>query len=106
MKLDPAPVPIACCLDALSKEERQREGALLEEHLAAVKETKELPDGYAYRFEADDGIFRRLAELVTLEHRCCPFLTFRLEWAGEGDPWLHVTGQGAKEFVASTFTPS
>lgn len=106
MKSDAAAVPIACRLNALSKEERQREGELLQEHLAAVRQTKELPDGYAYRFESNDGLFRRLAELVTLEHRCCPFLTFRLEWAGQSEPWLHVTGgQGAKEFIASTFAP-
>jgi hypothetical protein len=99
--------PIACRLNALTKEERHREGELLQEHLGAVRETRELPDGYAYRFDSNDGLFRRLAELVTLEHRCCPFLTFRLEWTGDGDPWLHVTGgPGAKEFVRSTFTPS
>lgn len=99
-------VPIACRLSALTKEEREREADLLREHRGAVREVRELPDGYAYRFASNDGLFRRLAELVTLERRCCPFLTFELEWGGDADPWLRVTGgPAAKEFVYATFGP-
>ena len=49
-----------------------------------------------------------MAELVGLEHRCCPFLDFRLEWRGQEEtPWLLVTGSArAKAFVKGTFAQS
>ncbi len=101
-------IPIACVLSALSPEQRARESVLLKEHLASVQEVKERDDGYAYRYAPDMALFGRLAELVTLEHRCCPFLDFRLEWLrGSSSPWLQVTGGARiKGFVNDTFTPT
>ena len=97
--------PIACVLSALTPAERVREGELLEEHHASIRERRERPDGYSYRYPTDPALFSRMAELVTLEHRCCPFLDFQLEWAGtEETPWLHITGGAqVKPFVAETF---
>ena len=34
-------IPIACVLSALDADQRQREGALLKEHLAAIQEVSE-----------------------------------------------------------------
>jgi hypothetical protein len=98
-------LPIACALSALTPEERTREGELLEEHHASIRERRERPDGYSYRYPKDPALFSRMAELVSLEHRCCPFLDFRLEWAGaEETPWLHIIGGArVKPFVAETF---
>lgn len=97
---------IACRLDALTPAQRAREGELLEQHLAATLEVRERDDGFSFRYTADVAQFSRLAEFVGLEHLCCPFLDFQLEWAGaEESPWLHVTGgPRVKEFVESTFT--
>ena len=98
-------VPIACQLNALTAAERVREGELLEEHLASVLETRERDEGYSFRYGSDPGLFARVAELVSLEHRCCPFLDFRLEWMSKQDgPWLHITGGArVKPFVEATF---
>lgn len=98
--------PIACRLDALTPAQRAREGELLEQHLAATLEVRERDDGFSFRYSADVPQFARLAEFVGLEHLCCPFLDFQLEWAGaEESPWLHVTGGArVKEFVQSTFS--
>ncbi|AKU96229.1 hypothetical protein AKJ09_02893 [Labilithrix luteola] len=97
--------PIACSLNALTDAERHREGELLDLHLESIRERRERADGYSYRYPEDPGLFARMAELVGLEHRCCPFLDSRLEWAGaEATPWLHVTGGArVKPFVADTF---
>ena len=99
--------PLACRLDALTPDERIRERELLLEHRAGVLETRELADGYAFRQAADPAAFVRMAEFVALEHRCCPFLEFRLQWSGADEhPWLHVTGgPGVKSFLAKTFGP-
>jgi hypothetical protein len=96
---------VACELGVFTPAERARERALLEEHLARSLETRELADGYAFRYPPDAALFARMAELVGLEHRCCPFLDFHLEWAGSQEsPWLHVTGgPRAKAFMAEAF---
>src|SRR5688500_540816 len=98
-------IPIACTLGSLTPEERRREGLLLEEHLASIRERTEREDGYSFRYPGDPALFVRMAELVTLEHRCCPFLDFRLEWRGSAEPpWLHITGgPRVKPFVSKTF---
>jgi len=86
-------IPIACVLSALTAEQREREVVLLEEHLRSVREVKEQNDGYSFRYDPDMSVFGRMAELVALEHRCCPFLDFQLQWGhGASDPWLHIRG--------------
>jgi hypothetical protein len=61
--------------------------------------------GVCFRYSSDPALFARIAELVSLEHRCCPFLDFRLEWKGaEDSPSLVITGGARlKPFVADTF---
>jgi hypothetical protein len=103
--VDEKEIPIACRLNSLTPQERAREGELLREHVTSIRETRERDDGYSFRYPSDPALFPRMAELVTLEHRCCPFLNFRLDWSGNDDaPWLHVTGGArVKSFVADTF---
>lgn len=98
-------IPIACGLDAMSPEERAREGVLIREHRTSFVERVEHDDGYAYRYPADPALFTRMAELASLEHRCCPFLTFSLSWGtGDAAPWLRIGGGArVKPFVSEAF---
>jgi hypothetical protein len=95
--------PIACKLDALNPAERERQSALLRELGTMTKETRETGDGYALRLPADTEGFQKVAEWITLERRCCPFLNFELKWkAGEETPWLELGGRkGVKAFLAA-----
>ncbi len=94
-------IPVACVPRALSREERDRSRDLRRELAAATVETLSLSGGYSYRYRADADVFRKAAEWVTLERRCCPFLTFTLRWgAGDAAPWLDLTGPaGTREFL-------
>lgn len=96
-------IPVACVPQALSREERDRARDLRRELAAATVETRSLPSGYSYRYraDADADVFRKAAEWVTLERRCCPFLTFTLRWGqGQAAPWLDLTGPaGTREFL-------
>lgn len=96
-------LPIACNLT--SAELRERRQTVLQRVRSAVVEVRELENGYAYCFPSEPVWLDDLARLVSLEHECCPFLTFRITVEpGNGPLWLEMTGpEGTKEFLAATF---
>lgn len=96
-------LPIACSLTDAELQARRSE--VLERAKAAVLETRELEDGYAYRFPSEDPWLKELFNIVSLERQCCPFLDFKLTVeAGQGPVWLELTGPaGAKDFLKTLF---
>ena len=66
-----------------------------------IQETRELSNGYEFRFGDESEVLRRLAEFVSLEKLCCPFLRFEIEVEAESGPvWLRLTGhEGVKAFI-------
>jgi hypothetical protein len=97
--------PIACNLNALDRGQRQRHQSLTVQLRAATQETRELPDGYSFGLPSDEMTIQRTAEWITLERRCCPFISFELEVGREGRPlWLSLTGrEGMKAFLKTEF---
>ena len=96
-------LPVACSLTGPELQERRRQ--VLRKVGEAVLEVKDLGDGYAYRFPSDDVWITELANLITFERQCCPFLQFnvRIE-PGAGPVWLELSGpEGTKDFLNSLF---
>lgn len=93
--------PLACDLSAIEPDQRARHQANTRQLFAAVQERQELPDGYAFRFTAEPALIPRLAEFISLERLCCPFLNFVLIVEPEHEPiWLKLTGRdGVKQFL-------
>ncbi len=91
---------VACDMTAIAPEQRAFHQARAE-HLwfEAAQEIRELPDGYAFRFTADE--YSTITEFIANERLCCPFFTFGLEVGSERGPiWLRLTGrEGVKEFL-------
>jgi hypothetical protein len=83
-----------CDMTALSHEERRAHQERIGQLFGTlVRETRELPDGYAYRF--DNEYYPLLATFITNEQLCCPFLTFELTVARHRGPvWLQLTAPG------------
>jgi len=102
MKTD---LPVACSLMPAELHERRR--TILTKVRSAVLEERELENGFSYQFPSDPQWITELANLVTVEHQCCPFLRFRVTVEpGDGPIWLELTGpEGTKEFLADIFTP-
>jgi hypothetical protein len=80
---------------------REREALLLERFKAAVSETRELPDGFAFLAPGEKSWIALLAELMVAERACCPFLRFEMTAEPNMGPvTLAVTGpSGAKSFI-------
>jgi len=66
-----------------------------------IAEFRELDNGYAFRFTDGPDLLAKLAEFISLEKLCCPFLSFVVDVEGEGGPvWLRLTGrEGVKAFI-------
>ena len=85
-----------------TRKERARSEALFDSLAESLRGVVDVGDGYRLTFAADPVVFTDLAECATLERRCCPFLSFALEWhSGEGmSPSITLTGPaGVKEFL-------
>jgi hypothetical protein len=84
---------------------RVRRANILDSLRTETVETLSLPDGYAYKFSPGPGVLARLLHLVTLEHQCCQFLTFKIiVEAGNSAVVLEVTGPPeAKSTIADFF---
>jgi hypothetical protein len=94
-----------CNLKALSPAERERLHQVIEKLKGARIETKELPDGYAFRLQTELISIGELAEYVSSERKCCPFFDFEIELQRDGGPlWLRLRGkEGVKEFMRHEF---
>lgn len=101
-----AQLPVACCLT--DKEFRERRDLILVRLAPAILEVREQADGFGYRFAPQEETLEALVQIVNLERKCCPFLTFRITVeAGEGALWLEVGGpDGTKDFLAALFPTS
>jgi uncharacterized protein HemX len=95
----------ACSLTALNDAQRARHKELTARLRAAVKGVRELRDGYAFSFQAEPATIVEVAEWLTLERRCCPFFTFRIEVGSDEKPAvLEMTGpEGVKQFMQQEF---
>jgi hypothetical protein len=94
-----------CNLRALGSAERDRLRQLAEKLKAARLETKELPDGYAFRLNTELVSISDLAEWISSERKCCPFFDFEIELQRDRGPlWLKLRGpEGVKEFLRHEF---
>lgn len=98
-------LPIACDPNALTAEQSERWMIVGKQMYQAIQEVRELPNGYAFRLPSDAAMLMIVAEDLSMERLCCPFLHFTLEITPAGGPfWLSFTGgEGAKEFLRVSF---
>src|SRR5207253_4702085 len=97
-------LPLACNLLALEPDVRAAHLESATQLLcSAAAEVIELPDGYAFRYRADQ--YEQVVQFIANERRCCPFFTFGLEVTpAHGPLWLRITGNEAvKGFIQGEF---
>ena len=94
-------IGLACELGVFDGQERKRYYSLKEELSSKIADIHELEDGYAAGFQGTSQVLLKLAEYISLERMCCPFLSFKLEVGKSDAPiTMSVTGpDGAKEFL-------
>ena len=95
-------MPVACVLTA--SELRDRERWLVEALGAETERVERLPNGYAIQLRGTHETLVKVAELISLERQCCPFLALTLTVEpAEGPLHLSLTGpEGTAEFLSAT----
>jgi hypothetical protein len=95
-------IPLVCLPQAIPVKYRRRHLELREYLIQAALGIEEASNGYRMRFQNDGETIINVAEFVTLERLCCPFLRFTIDIAPGGRAvWLFMTGaEGAKEVLA------
>ncbi|HLM24361.1 MAG TPA: hypothetical protein VK274_04850, partial [Pyrinomonadaceae bacterium] len=93
--------PLACDMMAIAPDERPKHLATSRELFSQIQEVRELSNGYDFRLAEGPDLIRKLAEFISLEKLCCPFLNFVIEIEAEAGPvWLRLTGRdGVKAFI-------
>lgn len=96
-------IPIACSLTDSELQERRQE--VLAQAKTAMIGMEETESGFLYQFSASRERITALANLIALEHQCCPFLTLRLTVEpGDAPVSLELSGPpGTKEFLTALF---
>ena len=95
--------PIACDPAAIDAEVRSTHLSAAEQLLRHdVAEVLELPDGFAFRYSAEQ--YDQVTQFIANERLCCPFFTFNLEVTPVHGPlWLRITGSDEiKAFIRTS----
>src|ERR1051325_614984 len=90
---------LACKLT--SPELQQRKATVIASLKRQLLETKELENGFAFKFNGSDKMIDELTEFAKSERQCCDFFTFNISISGDTSiVWMELTGpKEAKEFV-------
>jgi hypothetical protein len=98
--------PFACSLEkSLTREQREHKKQIALKMERARIETKELADGYVFRFRPEGISFAEVADWVATERVCCPFFDLSVEAERENGPVsLRIMGrEGVKAFIRAEF---
>lgn len=97
--------PYACKPNAIKAEDKPRYRELAKKVKSGREEVKETPEGYALRFPADSLSIREIAEFITFERECCPFIHFEIIVEKDnGAVWLRMEGgEEVKEILSGEF---
>lgn len=88
-------------MSVLSADQRETHLTTSKQLFAKIQQVRELENGYEFQFAGETDLIVTLAEFISLEKLCCPFLNFVMEVEREGGPVrLRLTGrEGVKAFV-------
>src|SRR5690349_3528152 len=93
------PLPVACSLTP--EEMRERQGSLIPALLSRAVSISPIDEGYRLELKSNPGTLKAIAEMISVESQCCPFLQFDLSVPpSQGDVVLTVSGPaGTRAFL-------
>jgi hypothetical protein len=102
---DSTPPVIACNIKAISAAERPRYNDLMKRLRLAIRNRSEIRDGYTFKLNGKAISLPEVADWISMERLCCPFLRFRISASGNEANWfLKLSGPpGVKALLEAEF---
>lgn len=97
-------IPLACNMDVFTPEQREAHIQTIMELIEGVQHVREIENGYELQFPNETEFIPRIAEFISNERLCCPFLEFTLHVPSNHPVLLSLTGPiGTQEFLRAEF---
>ena len=93
-------IPLACNMDVFTPEQREAHIQTTMELIQGVQRVRDVENGYELQFPNEAEFISRIAEFISNERLCCPFLEFNLNHPVS----FSLTGPaGTQEFLRAEF---
>ena len=101
-----ASIPLECNMGVFTPVQRRAHILSTTELMGRIETVQELENGYQFIFPIETELLTELAEFISNERLCCPFLKFALSVSqNKGSISLDLTGPlGTQEFLRSEFS--
>jgi hypothetical protein len=98
-------IPLACNMDVFTPSQREAHIQTTTELFQAVQNVQEIENGYEFTFPNETQFISGIAEFISNERLCCPFLKFTLNVFSNHEPVsLSLTGPiGTQKFLLAEF---
>jgi hypothetical protein len=102
MKTD---TPLACNMGVFTPIQRENHIQVTTQLIQAIQSVREVEHGYEFLFPNETEIITKIAEFVSNERLCCPFVQFTLNVDSNSKPVsLSLAGPvGTQEFLRAEF---
>ena len=97
--------PLVCNMDVFTPSQRESHIRTTTELIRAVQSVNGVENGYELQFPNKTEFITQIAEFISNERLCCPFLKFSLNIVSNIEPVsLSLTGPiGTQEFLRAEF---
>jgi hypothetical protein len=97
--------PLVCNMDVFTPDQREAHIQTTTELIQAVQDILEVENGYEFKFPNETEFISKIAEFISHERLCCPFLNFTLNVLSNTEAVaLSLTGPiGTQEFLRAEF---
>jgi hypothetical protein len=97
--------PLVCNMDVFTSAQREAHIQTTTELIQALQSVQEVKNGYEFTFPNETEFISKIAEFISNERLCCPFLKFTLNILSNREPLsLSLTGPiGTQEFLRAEF---
>ena len=97
--------PLVCNMDVFTPAQRDFHIENTTQLMQAVQTIQEVENGYQFTFSSETEMITKIAEFISNERLCCPFLNFTLKVNSVDEPMsLSLAGPiGTQEFLRLEF---
>jgi len=106
MNSDTQSMPLVCNMNVFTPTERENHIQSTLKLVQTMQGIHEVPNGFEFIFPSGTSSMTKLAEFISNERLCCPFLEFTLRITPNAEPiFLALTGpKGTQEFLRAEFS--